>query len=751
MFRLVLILTLWLSPYSWVVAQTGTLSGTCLVEGVPEAGLLIRLADTLEVHTNEMGSFSFEALPYGTYHLRVYSQQEELYRARITLNEERLALDTLFLHHAENILEPLVITGSMREVKRSDSPVPIEVYSEKFLQRNPAPTLFESLQNINGVRPQLNCNVCNTGDIHINGLEGPYTMVLIDGMPIVSGLSTVYGLNGIPRALIDRMEVIKGPASTLYGSEAVGGVINVVTKNPDTAPLASLDLMATSWSEWNLDLGMRFRMGTKANTLVGVNYFRYQNPIDRNEDGFTDITLSERISVFNKWAFQRKEKRIASMAGRIVFEDRWGGQMNWTPQFKGGDSLYGESIQTQRWELMGTYSLPVKEDLRLQVSANGHFQDSFYGQTYFKANQNIGFGQLLWFKKLGSRHHLLSGLVYRFTFFNDNTPATNIASRRPLPGAFIQDEWKLNASNTLLAGMRIDYDEVHGFIPTPRLNYKWTSASGRTTSRLSYGSGFRVANVFTEDHAALTGAREVIFLEDLAPERSQNVNWNVVQNIFVKSGTRLSIDGTLFYTYFENRIIADYDTDPNAIVYANLDGYAESKGFSLNLEYASAKALKAWVGGTLVDVATIEDGIRSQPVLTERMSAVWSIAYTIPKLGIVLDYTGNLYGPMRLPLLGPLDERAEYSPWWSLQNIQLSKAWKRFEVYGGVKNLLNYTPPANSIARPFDPFDKQVSFNADGTVMPTANNPQALSFDPTYVFAPNQGRRFFMGFRWTIK
>ena len=105
----------------------------------------------------------------------------------------------------------------MKEVSRLESPVPVEVYSPVFFKANPTPSIFESLQNVNGVRPQLNCNVCNTGDIHINGLEGPYTMILIDGMPIVSGLSTVYGLTGIPQALIERMEIVKGPASTLYG------------------------------------------------------------------------------------------------------------------------------------------------------------------------------------------------------------------------------------------------------------------------------------------------------------------------------------------------------------------------------------------------------------------------------------------------------------------------------------------------------------------------------------------------------
>src|SRR5690606_28508903 len=115
-------------------------------------------------------------------------------------------------------LNEVVISGTLKEVIKLDSPVPVEVYTSSFFNANPTPSIFEALQNINGVRPHLNCNICNTGDIHINGLEGPYTMILIDGMPIVSGLSTVYGLSGIPQSLIDRVEIVKGPASMLYGS-----------------------------------------------------------------------------------------------------------------------------------------------------------------------------------------------------------------------------------------------------------------------------------------------------------------------------------------------------------------------------------------------------------------------------------------------------------------------------------------------------------------------------------------------------
>jgi len=672
--------------------------------------------------------------------------------------------DTSSLKPKEAYTKPLnevVVSGTMKEVSKLDSPVPVEIYTAKFFNANPTPSLFDALQNINGVRPQLNCSICNTGDIHINGLEGPYTMVLIDGMPIVSGLSTVYGLSGIPQSLIDRVEIVKGPSSTLYGSEAVGGLINIITKKTKDAPLVAADVFATSWGEVNSDLSGKFSAGSKAESLIGVNYYNYQQPIDHNHDGFTDVALQNRVSVFNKWDFKRKENRVFSFAARYVYENRWGGEMDWEKKYRGGDEVYGESIYTKRWELFGNYQLPVKEKIIFQFSVNSHNQNSVYGNTTYLADQNIGFGQLTWNKEI-KNHDLLAGLTYRYTYYDDNTPATaspdefggNQPSHVHLPGIFLQDELTISKQSKLLLGVRYDYNSIHGSIVTPRINYKWNSENNNNILRLSIGNGYRVANVFTEDHAALTGSRAVVFLDNLNPETSWNGNVNFVKKFYIGDHGFIGLDGSLFHTYFNNKIIADYITDPNKIIYDNLDGHAVSQGASLNVDFTFGNGLKILMGGTLLDVYSKNDGIKERQLFTEKFSGVWNVGYTVKKLGLTIDYTGNLYSPMKLPLLSATDPRKEYSPTWSVQNIQLTKRLKNgLSIYGGVKNLLNWTPNKGNpfiIARANDPFDKNVQFDNSGQAMVTADNPYGLTFDPTYIYGPNQGIRGFLGVRYNL-
>lgn len=735
------------------------IKGTTTTQGEPLSLVNIYIKE-LEIGatSNDLGMYYLQHVPEGSYTFIVSSIGFETIRKNIYIGENSESSLDFSLLPSNDSLDQIVITGTLRSVTKSESPVPIEVYGKSFFKKNPAPSLFESFQNINGVRSQLNCNICNTGDIQINGLEGPYTFILIDGLPIVSGLSTVYGLSGIPQALIERIEIVKGPASTLYGSEAVGGVINIITKKPSGALRISADSFSTSWAEVNTDLGVRYGLSEKSDGLLGVNYFNYQNPIDNNEDGFTDLTLQNRVSIFNKITTSRDNSKSSSIAGRYIYEDRWGGEMNYSEDDRGSDQIYGESIYTSRWEVFGNYDFQGERDISFQFSGNGHSQNSFYGTTSYKARQYIGFGQLLWHQELGKAHQLLMGAAYRYNFYDDNTFATldqngvvNQPSIIHLPGVFLQDEINIKQNHTLLLGLRYDYNSIHGNVFSPRVNYKWASQNKEDVVRISLGNGFRVANIFTEDHAALTGARQVIFDGELQPETSWNGNINYVKNIKTENNTFINLDATAFYTYFTNRILPDYETNSNQIIYSNLDGNSISKGISLNTNISFRNGLKILVGATVMDVSVTENNITKRQLLTEGYSGTWSISYKINAWNINLDYTGNLYGPMRLPLLSPLDPREEYSPLFSIQNIQLTKYFNSsWEIYAGVKNLLNFTPPSNSISRPFDPFDNDVQFDQNGQAVPTRNNPNALTFDPTYVFASNQGIHTFLGLRYTV-
>ena len=230
-------------------SQNNSLAGKISygLENLPYVNIYIQNTK-LGTSSNEDGYYQIKNIPSGTYKIVVSSLGYKTKTTEITFNKnENEKIIQNFSLVSDNSLDEIVVSGNLRPVSKSASSVPVDVYSKSFFKKNPTPSIFESLQNVNGVRPQLNCNVCNTGDIHINGLEGPYTFVLIDGMPIVSGLSTVYGLTGIPQALIQRVEVVKVPASTLYGSEAVGGIINSITKKPSNSPMLFVDSFSSSW------------------------------------------------------------------------------------------------------------------------------------------------------------------------------------------------------------------------------------------------------------------------------------------------------------------------------------------------------------------------------------------------------------------------------------------------------------------------------------------------------------------------
>lgn len=201
--------------------------------------------------------------------------------------------------------------------------------------------------------------------------------------------------------MVDRVEVVKGPASTLYGSEAMAGLINVITKTTAKAPVVSTDVFYTSHKELNADVGWSKRL-KGASTLWSANYYRYKYLRDVNHDNFTDIPQQHRVSLFNKWSFNRQGNRLATLAARYFYEDRFGGELQWTPAYRGGDSIYGESVYTRRYEVIGAYQLPLPENVIVRYSFNDHKQNSAYGDQPYLAHQRVAFGQFVWYKALST-------------------------------------------------------------------------------------------------------------------------------------------------------------------------------------------------------------------------------------------------------------------------------------------------------------------------------------------------------------
>ena len=745
-------------------AQNSVLQGRLLnsdKEPVVFASVSLILEDTLFVEatsTDLDGSFVFNSLKKGIYTLR--TSYIGLENHEIIVPHKKPLTDLGLIHLTSNttIDEVIVREKGMsifNPIKIAPTVAVKHIVRPEILEKITSPTnLIEAISLVNGVQEEVACGVCFTNTISINGLPGQYTAVLIDGTPMYGNLASVYALNGLPTTMIDRIEITKGPSSTIFGSEAVAGVINVITKNPAKEPLISLDIMGTSHLESFNNLSFAGNFG-KFNTLVGISHAYIGTNEDNNGDGFGDIINLDRISTFAKLNMQRKKNRKFSLFARYYYEDRRNGVEEYVKErnyinLRGDENIYGESIFTQRWEVLGNYDLPTQEYLKIDFSFSGHYQDSYYGADRYAATQYIGYTNFNW-NKYVKGHGITAGISLRYQYYDDNTIATsdsidgNNANHQFIPGIFIQDAWDISKKTAILFGCRLDYYKEHNLIPAPRFNIKYKPDTW-TTFRLNFGTGFRIVNLFTEDHAFITGNRTVEIAEKLHPEQSYNgsLNFNYVFSMGPSQGT-LNIDG--FYTYFTNAIFPDY-SNPNKIIYKNLDGFAQTRGFNINYSQQFQFPLSVnlsynmqWADQTIMteNKERITTPLEYSPLYTGSIV----INYNIKKWNLNIAYTGQLTGPMQLPEVFDLDEngdplsvaRPTLSKPFSMHNIQITKDFKKynFSIYIGVQNLFDYRQEMSPLVGYNDP-----------------NTSAGFSeyFDTAYSYSPIHGREFYLGIRW---
>lgn len=635
----------------------------------------------------------------------------------------------LVLEPAAIDLNPMVVTATRKRTFVSESPVKVDVVPARFLQAMAATSLVEAIQQLSGLSQQVDCAVCYTNSIRINGMEGPYTSVLIDGQPIMSALASVYGLNGINPALIERIEIIKGPNSTLYGSDAMAGVINVITKDPRFAPRWALDARRTSYGMSNVDVAVAPSAG-KVQALFSGSYQRLGRFLDANGDGFSDLTMDDRLALFGKVHLNAERGEGLSLLAKLYREDRFGGQRGWTKALRGSDEVYGESILTDRLEVLGRWGLPFEsERVVAEFSVTHHDQDAMYATTPYQARQQVVAGQVMWDRTFGPRHDVLMGIEGRYQRFDDESPATLDPVGHFVPGVFAQDEVSVRDGVKVLGGVRLDHHDRHGVIFSPRVALKLELLPANTI-RVNAGTGFRVVDLFTEDYAALTHTRRLVTAADLDPERSYNVTVNVNQVLdWGNNPMMVDVDG--FFTYFTNRIIPDYDSDPQRIVYHNLDGFGVTRGIGISLnQNLTVLPLFYTLGLTVQDVFYEHEGRREKELFASDYKGVWSLTWRLDRLGVEVDYAGSVVGPMRLPHYEAPFTRPTRSGAYSLHNVMAT--WKPrpgVEIYGGVKNLFDFAQPS-PIVDPANPFGD--------------------TFDTSWVYGPVFGRGFVLGARYLV-
>ena len=680
---------------------------------------------------------------------------------KISLTNKNLNFNNLIIYLEEDIngLNEIVVTGTLKDEYVTESPVKVNVITAKKINSflpSAGTNITKIVQLINGAQEVIACGVCYTNSISINGLEGPYTSVLMDGIPMYGNLASVYGLNGIPNMIIDRLEIVKGPSSTLYGSEAVAGVINIITKNPKDQPFISLDVQATSHLESYLNMAVTNKIG-KTTGYFGVNWDRKNDYDDYNNDGFGDDINLDRISLFNKWNIHRKSKKQFIISSRYYFEDRRNGVQEFLKNgnyknLRGSEKIYGESIYTYRFELFGKYEFDFIEDFEVNYSYSKHDQNSYYGSDYYVAKQDIFFTQFTLSKKY-NKHDFLYGLSIKNNLYDDNTIATekvingdilNNASNQFIPGLLVQDQFKSSDKISLVGGLRLDHFKDHGLIFAPSFHIKYNPGQW-LAFRLNVGTGFRLVNLFAEDHAFVTGQREVKIVEELQPEKSKSLilNTNYIYTGFNGSG---NFDIDLFYTYFSNKIIPNYDIQ-KYIIYQNSEGYSYSKGVSGAWNHSFLNGIAFTLNFNHQVVKYTENNNNIKTMFDMEHSPRWTAGLNI-KFPLnntwSINTSSNYVGIMQLPEVfdmknnGQISEisRPQRSKPFSIHNVNINgKLSNKNEVYFGILNIFNFRQKESPL----------VAYND-----PNYNKGFSPFFDSSYAYAPNHGIEVFVGYKFNL-
>lgn len=595
------------------------------------------------------------------------------------------------------------------------------------------------------VQPQTTNILTNAKELRILGLSGVYNQVLVDGLPLIHGLTYTYGINTIPGSMLENIWVVKGSNSVLQGFENMVGQITVFPREGELAEPFTADLHVNSFGEKHLNAGFAFK-DSNWNDYLAMHSSQPGARWDRDGDQFLDIPLLTRYSVYNKFRYRKENQSgwSAFLSTRFVDEKRVGGQINYHPDTDaGGTTVYGQSIQYQQPEVFGKagYRFSTNAKLSLLGSWTLHDQSSWFGVLHYKAKQTYAYAnmqyELFWGKT--KQHDLKAGLSYRrlqldetIRFSSDTIPrsfAGNYEQAEWIPGMFAENIFYFFQNKlTLIGGFRADHHNRFGWQFTPRgmLRYK---PNEQTDIRLSAGTGWRTVHLFSENNNLLTSGRDILFTEPLQPECSFNTGINITEKM---TWDRIELTATadLYHTAFRSQFFPDYDSVMSRVLIYNFKHPSVSNGIQLELMAEAWRRISFRVAYNFLDVWRKQNSVKNYLPFNarHRVLAVFNMHSVKPFWQF--DLNVHYYGVQRLPDTKNYPEQFRqpaYSKPFTLVGIQYTQVFTpAFEAFTGCENLFDFRQ-----RRPI------LSWQ----------NPFSTYFDTSFAYGPTRGREIYIGLR----
>ncbi len=738
----------------------GHVENAATLEHLPYITITLK-GTILGTATDATGHYSLHNLPTGDYTLVASALGYVSSEIPVKLEGGQTVEVNFLLDEAVINMDQVVVTSSRNETSKRGSASIVNVASSKLFNTVAAPAVSDAMNFQPGLRVEMTCGNCGVPQLRINGLEGQYTQILLDGQPMFSALAGVYGLEQLPVAMVERVEVVRGGGSALFGANAIGGVVNIITKDPlrNTVTLSNTTgIYQGGGTDIGTSLGGAF---VSDNRIAGAYIFgqiRDRKAYDRNGDGFSDIPMLKAETIGVRGFYRTSLRSRLTYEYHRIHEFRRGGDQLDNPPHETyiteqlEHNINGGELRYDFW------TAGHKHRLGVYTSAQGIRRKSYFGadhdpNAYGRTSDivaNAG-AQYTWSMRrlLFMPAELTAGLEYTYNNLKDSYVhrEVDVSQKVNLVGGYLQNEWK-NDKWGILVGARIDkHSMMDNVVVSPRANVRYAPVEA-ITLRVSYSSGYRAPQTYDEDLHVAAVSESVSIIHnapDLKPEYSHSVSGSVdLYHNFGRLQGNLLAEG--FYTDLRDAfdlVNTGRDDDGNFIVERRNSSGAKVAGMNLELMLGIPRRFDFQAGFTWqrsryktpFDWAA---GQGQEPPQTKIFRSPDMYGYFTANVNIARNFVGSLFATYTGPMLvqhvkyddatgGELYLNENTQSFFDM-GLKLAYTFRITQAIGlelnaGVKNI-------------FDSFQPDVDYGK--------------TKDAGYIYGPAFPRMYFVGVKFTL-